>query len=263
MPTRSQHIHTNIQVSFLGNRRRGEHHPVQVIVSSCCPCELGSRRHEFETYPLHRQSWPTNQGRRFPKDMAQSHPLPTTTSAQTLSNGRTCAPSGPRAPHQYQMPKEPCETARIHVQAEFQQQFFQVTIKSSHNRQPRDRHSQTPDDTWFIITASPSPDPLPVIVSGIRGVNPVFVCRRIDRDDVHMGSKQQWLDVFGALPLKDQGIGVHFGAFEVRVTGREPVKCTGLILCCTHTFGKRDSRYLWNLVSISHRGSSDGSPRSS
>ena len=52
VPTRSQHIHTNIQVSFLGNRRRGEHHPVQVIVSSCCSCKSSSCRHEFEPTPF-------------------------------------------------------------------------------------------------------------------------------------------------------------------------------------------------------------------
>ena len=54
VPARSEHVHTNIHVSFLGNRRRGKYRPIQVIVTSCRPCVSvwsGNCRDGFENVP--------------------------------------------------------------------------------------------------------------------------------------------------------------------------------------------------------------------
>lgn len=96
----------------------------------------------------------------------------------------------PHSPHRYQRLRGPCETVRSHAPEVFQQRSLRVSIRSSHNKQPRNPNSQTSDDPGFIITASPAPYPFPVIKAGIRGVDPVVVCRWIDGDDVHMSSKQ-------------------------------------------------------------------------
>lgn len=84
-----------------------------------------------------------------------------------------------------------------------------------------DIDSQGSDDPRFIIAASSAPDPFPVIIPRIRRVYPVVIGIRIDWDNVHMSGKHQRFDILGSFPFIYQGIGIHFGEVEVRMTTRK------------------------------------------
>lgn len=80
MAARSQYVHTNIHGTFLGNGRHGKYYPIQVTESACCSCVnalAGTRQDDFETYSLHRQSWPSSRGHGYQEGILRSLARPT------------------------------------------------------------------------------------------------------------------------------------------------------------------------------------------